>query len=193
MSRCFLTVADATLFGSVSGVDAPLTFRSLISDYWGAQSTGSHDAERNSHPEEELIVWSKCKSPNVSYIIPVILRRPFCIKLLYKILEQTRILWIDVPTVCGIILTELASWRCALLEEFARYATIQDYPNILRNPKFHNRVYKNSLLVPMLSQMSPANNTPPYLSNIHFVIINPDIFWSFKVKVRVILRSTVNR
>jgi hypothetical protein len=149
------------------------------------QSTGSHDAGRNSRPEEELIMRSKCKSLNVSYIFLVILWRPFCIKLRYKILEKTRMLWIDVSRVRGIIrvLTELASWLCALLEKFARCAAIQKYPYILRNPKFQNRVHKNPLLAPMLTQTSPANNTPPHLSSIHFDITNPHIFWSSKSKL----------
>jgi hypothetical protein len=57
---------------------------------------------------------------------------------------------------------------------------MQEYRKISRSPKFHNRVRKSSLL---RRQTSLANKAPPYLSKFHFVIINPHMFWLFKVTV----------
>jgi hypothetical protein len=59
----------------------------------------------------------------------------------------------------------------------ASCATTQELPSILWNPKVHYRVYKRPALVPILSQISPVNNTPFCLSKIDFSIIRPPTSW----------------
>jgi hypothetical protein len=59
------------------------------------------------------------------------------------------------------LLTELSpSW------EAANFATTQELPSILWNPKFHHRVQKGPPLVPNLSQIDPVHTIPSYLRSI---------------------------
>jgi hypothetical protein len=55
--------------------------------------------------------------------------------------------------------------------EAASCAATQEFPNILSNPNFDNRVHKGHPLVPIPSQINPVPNTPTYLSKIHSNII----------------------
>jgi hypothetical protein len=48
--------------------------------------------------------------------------------------------------------------------EATSYEAIQEFPNILCNPKVHCRVHKGPLLVPILSQINSVHTTPSYLS-----------------------------
>jgi hypothetical protein len=68
---------------------------------------------------------------------------------------------------------ELSPYRVA-----ASCAATQELPNFLWNPKVHCCVQKNSLLVPILIQISLIHTTPSFFSKIHFNIIHPPIFWS---------------
>jgi hypothetical protein len=55
--------------------------------------------------------------------------------------------------------------------EAASFASTQELPSILWNPKVHYLVHKNPPLVPFLSQINPIHITPFYLSKIHIDII----------------------
>jgi hypothetical protein len=45
------------------------------------------------------------------------------------------------------------------------------FPNVLLNPKDHNSVHKNQLLVPILSHINPVHINPSYFFKIHFTQI----------------------
>jgi hypothetical protein len=55
--------------------------------------------------------------------------------------------------------------------EAANYATTQELPSILWNPKVHYRVRKSPLLVPIVSQIDPVHTILSYLFKIHFNIV----------------------
>jgi hypothetical protein len=62
--------------------------------------------------------------------------------------------------------------------EAARSSALQEFPNILWNPKVHYRVHMSQLLIPILSNIYPTHTTPSYISKIHFNIIHPPTSWS---------------
>jgi hypothetical protein len=64
--------------------------------------------------------------------------------------------------------TELSCCR-----EVANCAAIQEFPNILWNQKFHFRVHKSPLPLPIQSQINPVHTIPSYLSKLHFNDIAP--------------------
>jgi len=45
-------------------------------------------------------------------------------------------------------------------------------PHVLWDPEVHYRVNKSLPLVPILSQVNPANSFPPHVSKIHSNIIS---------------------
>jgi len=47
------------------------------------------------------------------------------------------------------------------------HSASEETPCLLRNPKVHYHVHKSSPLVPLLRQMHPVHNFPPYFPNIH--------------------------
>jgi hypothetical protein len=59
--------------------------------------------------------------------------------------------------------------------EASSHSHIQEIPHLLCNQKVHYFVHKNLPVVPVLSQMYPVNNFPPYSLKIHSSIIFPSI------------------
>jgi hypothetical protein len=57
--------------------------------------------------------------------------------------------------------------------EASSCAAIQEFPNILFNPKVHYPVHKNPPLAPILSQINAVRTTSFYFSKINFNIILP--------------------
>jgi hypothetical protein len=53
--------------------------------------------------------------------------------------------------------------------EAASSRTIQEFSNVLWNPKARYRVHKSPPTVPVLSQLNPIYNTNSYLSKIHLL------------------------
>jgi hypothetical protein len=45
------------------------------------------------------------------------------------------------------------------MDEAARHAAIQEFPNILRNSQVHRPAHKNYPLTPIVSQMNPDHTT----------------------------------
>jgi hypothetical protein len=92
-----------------------------------------------------------------------------------------RHLWNSIPLTpqshnfsCNIINSmELSTIREATSCEATRQPS-----NISWNPEIHHRIHKSSPLFPILSQITPVQTTPSYLSKIHLNIINSPLSWS---------------
>jgi hypothetical protein len=67
--------------------------------------------------------------------------------------------------------------------EAAGRLAIQEFPNILWNPKFYYPAHKNPPLTPILSHVNPVHITASYFSKIRFNIKFPptssSCYWSF--------------
>jgi hypothetical protein len=57
-----------------------------------------------------------------------------------------------------------------LLQAAANRSSIQEFPNILQNPKVQCRVHENPPLVSILSQMNPVHIIPSYFFKIQLNI-----------------------
>jgi hypothetical protein len=60
-----------------------------------------------------------------------------------------------------------------------------EYPNILWNPKVHNRVHNSPPLVTILSHIDSGHTIPSYLSVINFNIVRFEVFTAMTMQETV--------
>ena len=72
----------------------------------------------------------------------------------------------------------LTPWSTVLLEKQTGFATNQEIPHILWNPKVHYHTHGRPPTVPILSQLHPFSTTHSHFLKIHFNSILPSTSWS---------------
>jgi hypothetical protein len=81
-------------------------------------------------------------------------------------------------TSCSFVAKQTNFMELSPSQEATSWASTQEIPNILWNPKVHYRVHKSPPLVSILSQINSAYATPSFLSKIYFNIIHSPTSWS---------------